>query len=300
MILKTKSKINMEKIAVRSILIASILFTIMGMIVKELSYNIPVIEVAFARNLFGLIWLGVALIIKPPKQKGGKLLVLIFRGVVGGSAMMAYFYNMSVMPLGSAYAFSYTSPIFLAFLSMILIHQKVSLKTWVAIFLGFSGILLISNPQEIEFTFWNLTIGLYSGIGAALAYLSVAELAKYYDGRVIILSLMLFGSILPLIAQLIPYSTYPIALFEPFVMPSLNEFLLFLALGVVSTYAQIYMTKAYMLGDPPIIGAISYITIFFATFAGVILGDKIPHFFEIIGMGLIVCGGILAVFSKVK
>lgn len=272
----------------------------MGVFVRLLTPNLPIIEIAFMRNVFGLVWLIVALCLKPPKQEGGHFYVLLFRGFVGGSAMIAYFYNMSVMPLGVAYAFSYTSPIFLAFLSVIFAHIKVSWKVWLAIFLGFSGVLLISNPQSISLSFWGFLVGIYSGIGAALAYLSVARLAQYYDMRVIIGSLMLFGSILPIFTQFVPYELAPIALFEPFVMPNFQESLLIIGLGFISLYAQVYLTKAYSLGNPPVIGAISYVTIFMATLAGILLGDSIPSVLAILGMLLIACGGILAAFVNQK
>lgn len=287
-----------NKQAIIAIFIAALLFTTMGMFVKILAPSLPAMEIVFARNLFGLLWILGALLLHPPKQVGGKPLILALRGFAGGSAMLAYFYNMSIMPLGTAYAFSYTSPIFLALFSALFIHDKVSLKTWIAILLGFSGILLISNPKGTDLTFFGICIGLYSGIGAALAYLSIAKLAKLYDSRVIILSLMFIGTLLPLLTQVVPYTSYPIPLFEPFVMPDFKEFLLILALGLVSTYAQIYLTKAYTLGNPPIIGAISYNTIFLATLAGIALGDKIPNALVISGMLLIICGGILAVLHK--
>lgn len=289
---------HQSKQAIFAIFLATILFSAMGMFVKILTPNLPAMEVVFARNLFGLIWILVALTLHPPKHKGGKPLILALRGFAGGSAMLAYFYNMSIMPLGTAYAFSYTSPIFLALISALFIHDKVSAKTWIAIALGFIGILLISKPSGNNLTFIGLCIGLYSGLGAALAYLSIAKLAKIYDMRVIILSLMLVGSCLPLLTQAFPYAKYPIALFEPFVVPNFKEFLLLLALGLVSTYAQIYLTKAYTLGNPPIIGAISYSTILFATLIGILLGDSIPNASIIAGMLLIICGGILAVLHK--
>lgn len=287
-----------NKQAILAILLAAVLFTAMGMFVKILTPSLPAMEVVFARNLFGLMWILGALFLQPPKQIGGKPFVLALRGFAGGSAMLAYFYNMSVMPLGTAYAFSNSSPIFLALFSVLFIHDKVALKTWMAILIGFSGILLISNPKGTDLTFLGVCIGLYSGIGAALAYLSIAKLAKLYDPRIIIFSLMLFGTILPLLTQIVPYTSYPIALFEPFIIPTFKESLLIVALGLVSTYAQIYLTKAYSIGNPPIIGAISYSTIFLATLAGVILGDKIPNALVILGMLLIVCGGILAVLHK--
>ena len=285
--------------AIIAILCAALLVTIMGMLVKTLTKDLPAIEVTFSRNFFGLLWILGDLILRPPKQQiGGRPFVLFLRGFAGGSAMLAYFYNISIMPLGTAYAFSYTSPIFLALFSVIFIHERVAFKTWIAIFMGFCGILLISNPNTINLSFFGVLIGLYSGIGAALAYLSIQKLATLYDPRTIILSLMLSGSILPILTQFVPYEAYPITLFEPFMMPNLKEWFYIFVLGIVSTYAQIYLTKAYSLGDAPIIGALSYITIFMATFAGIFLGDQVPHGFVIIGMLLIVCGGILAVWHK--
>lgn len=285
--------------AILAMLLAACLFCIMGMFVKVLSPNMPVIEVAFARNLFGFLWIFIALLLNPPKNKqGGKPFVLFFRGFAGGSAMMAYFYNMSVMPLGLAFSFSYTSPIFLALISAIFIHDKVSLKLWIALFIGFFGILLISNPTSGDLSVVGFIIGIYSGVGAALAYLSIAKLAHFYDQRIIIGSLMFSGTLLPLLTLLVPYESYPIALFEPFIMPNLKEWILLLGLGVVSTYAQIYLTKAYGMGNPPLIGAISYVSIFLATLAGIILGDALPSFFVILGMLLIALSGILAVLSK--
>lgn len=293
-ILKTK-----QSQAISAILFSAVLFTIMGAFVKTLTPNLPPIEVVFARNLFGLLWIIVALLIHPPKEKqGGKPFILFLRGFAGGSAMLAYFYNIATMPLGTAYTFSYTSPIFLAFLSMIFIHTQVSFRIWIAIFMGFGGVLLISNPSAITLSFSGFLIGIYSGLGAALAYLSIAKLTKNYDSKVIIGSLMFWGSILPLLTQIIPYNRIPIELFKPFILPNMHEFFLIILLGIVSTYAQIYLTKAYTLGNPPLIGAISYVTILLATLMGIVMGDSIPNFLAICGMILIILGGILAAFKR--
>lgn len=302
---KSKNKIELPtktpKEAIFAILLAALLFALMGMFVKDLSLRLPSVEVSFARNFFGLIWVVVALLLKPPikgKYTGGRPFVLALRGLAGGSAMIAYFYNMSVMPLGTAFAFSYTSPIFIAIMSIFIMKRGVSLGLWAAILCGFLGVLLISNPSASGLSAWGFAVGIYSGLGAAAAYMSVAELAKAYDPRVIIGSLMVFGSLLPLLLQLVPYELAPIACFERFVWPSAWDFVLLCGMGFVSTYAQIFLTKAYGLGYPPVIAAFSYAAIFFATFGGIILGDRAPQFFVILGMICIVLGGILAGKSR--
>ncbi|MDY3113952.1 MAG: DMT family transporter [Helicobacter sp.] len=288
-----------QKSAIFAILAAAILFTAMGVFVRLLSPTLPIMEITFFRNFISAVIICASLFYNPPQaQIGGKPFVLFLRGFCGGSAMLAYFYNISTLSLGTAYAFSYTSPIFLAFFSVIFLHKKVSLRVWVAIFLGFSGILLISNPSGEGLSLIGFLIGIYSGIGAALAYFSITKLANLYDPRIIILSLALNGSALCVLTQFVPHSLFAIPLFEAFVLPSFKEIFLLLGLGLVSNYAQIFLTKAYTIGDPPTIGAISYSTILFATLAGILLGDAIPSYCVFLGIFLIIGGGVLAAFAK--
>ena len=90
------------------------MFAIMGAFAKIASQNMSSIEVVFFRNVFGVLIIGYAVYKKPLEQVGGKPWLLFFRGFMGFSALLAFFYNIAHIPLGEAMTYSKTSPIFTA------------------------------------------------------------------------------------------------------------------------------------------------------------------------------------------
>ena len=122
-------------------------------------------------------------------------------------------------------------------------------------------------------------LGVLSGVGAALAYTSVRELRKFYDTRAIVLSFMTIGTVGPIILMIIGsfYSNPNLDfMLGTFVMPEINDWFYIILLGIFSTYAQIFMTKAYTFTKAGIVGTISYSGIVFSIILGLILGDSFP------------------------
>ena len=179
-------------------LIASITFSVMSIFVRFASENIPTIELVFFRNVIGLLFVLPTFFWKPIKQKINtkKLPLLLFRGVMGTIALSIIFYNFKHISLGLTATYVQTSPIFIAILSYVLLKEKLLLSSWLAILIGFIGIVFLFNPStEVPFKFhiW----GLLSGLGTAIAYTSVRKLNQYFETRLIILSFLVCGSIFP-------------------------------------------------------------------------------------------------------
>ncbi len=286
------------KIAIQYMLLASFFFAITGAFAKLLSQNLPSIEIVFFRNVLGLIIISYALYKIPPIQESGKLFLLISRGIIGFAALLMYFYNISNIPLAEAQTFTKTSPIFTAIFSYLLLKEKLNSKAWVAIIIGFLGILFITG---FDYTQLNKTdyLGILSGLGAGLAYTSIRELKKYYDTRVIVLSFVLIGTIAPIILMIISqeYSSENFDfILSKFVMPFSYDWLYIIGLGVSATISQVSMTKAYSLAKGGIVGTIGYSNIIFSIFLGVLLGDNFPTFFVLIGFFLIVLSGIMVTY----
>ncbi len=255
-------------------LLASLTFALMGGAAKMLSESLPAVEVTFFRNLFGVVIITIALIKLPPKNIGGKPLLLFFRGFIGFLALLAYFYNMANIPLGVAVTYNKTSPLFLAFFAWIFLNEKLPKSAVLALFLGFIGIVLIAKPQGFALTKYDI-LGIFSGIGAALAYTSIRELRNYYDTRTIALSFMGIGTIGPIILMaLAPYinSKELDYIFAEFVMPKGIDWILIAVVGVSATVSQLLMTKAYTLTKAGIVGTITYTQILFALIIGTLLG----------------------------
>jgi drug/metabolite transporter (DMT)-like permease len=295
-----KDKLNKIDLGVRYMLLSSFLFAIMGAFAKLSSQYMSSLEVVFFRNIFGVIIIGFMVLKKPMTHKGGKPFLLFFRGLMGFIALLAFFYNIAHIPLGDAMTFSKTSPIFTAVFAYLFLHEKLSAKAWLAVIIGFVGIVLITKPSgfSLSKTDW---LGIFSGVGAALAYTSVRELKKYYDTRAIVLSFMGVGTLGPLLLMLLtPYMPENDLdfVFAKFIMPEGITWIYIVGMGLFATLAQLYMTKAYGESQAGIIGAVSYTNIVFSIAIGLMFGDKFPDTMMIIGIIFIVSGGLLVAKSK--
>ncbi|CAA6820107.1 MAG: FIG00732228: membrane protein [uncultured Sulfurovum sp.] len=284
-------------------LMASFSFAFMGGAVKILMEDLPALEVTFFRNIFGVIIIGIAIMKTPLVQKGGKPLLLFFRGMMGFLALLAYFYIIKYIPLGEAVTYNKTSPIFVAIFAYIFLNEKLPRMAIGAVVLGFIGIVLIAKPElATGFDRYDM-LGIFSGIGAALAYTSIRELRTYYDTRMIVLSFVGIGSIGPIVLMVLaPYVESPELdmLFSEFVMPSGIMWGYIVMVGVLGTFSQILMTKAYEHTKAGIVGAVSYSNIVFALIIGIFLGDAIPDMWTTFGILMVIGSGLLVAFNKEK
>ncbi|MCW8821504.1 MAG: DMT family transporter [Sulfurovum sp.] len=291
---------NMDR-GILFMLLASLSFAAMGGFAKVVSQVLPPVEVTFFRNIFGVILVGLAIYRVPLKQTGGKPFLLLFRGSMGFAALLAYFYIMAYIPLGEAVTYNKTSPIFVAIFAYLFLNEKLHRSALLAIIIGFVGIVLVAQPQGGTFDKYDI-LGIFSGIGAALAYTSIRELRKYYDTRTIVMSFMGVGTVAPLILMLLtPYVNVSEDfdwMFAAFVMPQGIEWGYVTAVGIFATISQLLMTKAYELTKAGIVGTISYSNIVFAILIGVMLGDPIPDIWTVLGIILVILSGLLVALPK--
>jgi len=145
--------------------------------------------------------------------------------------------------------------------------------------------------------------GLISGIVSAIAYLTLGRLAGYYDPRVIVLSFLLSGFLLPLISMIIHYSTgiHADGLFIiDWRWPRGIEWLSVMILGLAALFGQYFVTKAYGADKAGIVSSIGYANIVFSVFIGMALGDAFPDWMSLSGIGCIISSGVIISLVKRK
>ncbi|MDD5202043.1 MAG: DMT family transporter [Sulfurimonas sp.] len=290
---------NMNK-GVKYMLLASLTFAFMGAFAKLASQHMSSLEVVFFRNIAGVLIIGFAILKKPMTHVGGKPWLLFFRGMMGFLALLAFFYNIAHIPLGDAMTFSKTSTIFTAIFAWMFLKEKITLGAWGAIGIGFVGIVMITQPSGVGFSKYDI-LGIFSGIGAALAYTSIRELKKYYDTRAIVLSFMGVGTLMPLLLFFIsPYLDIKEFdyLLGTFVLPEGIVWFYVLGMGLFATLSQVLMTKAYGETSAGIVATVSYMNIPFSIIVGMILGDSLPSLLVTCGIVLIILSGIMVAKAK--
>ncbi|HSU27937.1 MAG TPA: EamA family transporter, partial [Chitinophagaceae bacterium] len=179
-------------------------FSVMGGAAKSLTGHFNAGQLVFYRNAVGLVVLLAGFLIKPPVNRGGKFRLLIFRGLMGATALYTLLYCILHIPLGTAMTYNLTSALFIAIFSFLLFKEYHGHGVLLAVLLGFVGMILIYKPA-MHFPWYYHVAGLISGITSAFAYMTVNRLAGHYDTRIIVLAFILTGFILPVIFMLIHY-----------------------------------------------------------------------------------------------
>ncbi len=283
-------------------LLSALISAFNGAIAKILSDDMSALEIVFFRNIIGIGLILYALKLKPPSLLGGKFHLLFMRGLFGFIAMILFFYTITVIPLGEAITLNKTSPLFVSILAFYLLGEHLSKRTILALLVGLGGIILITKPFGMSISYEHL-LGILGGFFAALAYATIKKIKEIYDSRIIVLSFVVIGTIIPAILfSISPYLSISPSLeflFPEFILPLTSKlWLLIVFMAIISTLSQWLLTKAYSASKASIIGVISYTNIPFAIGFGFLLGDKFPDFWTFCGIGLIVLGGVLV--SKAK
>jgi drug/metabolite transporter (DMT)-like permease len=268
-----------------------------GAVAKVLGESMSAMEIVFFRNLIGVFLILLALRHTPPKLPGGRMRLLILRGLFGFSAMILFFYTITTIPLGEAITLNKTSPLFVSILAFFLMGESLNRYGVLALLIGFAGVVLITQPLGFCMRYEHF-LGLLGGFFAACAYATIKRIRHIYDARVIVLSFVGLGSLMPAVLFLAaPYVDPPASLdflFPAFVVPAdAVEWSLIAFMALISTLSQWMLTKAYSLGRAGIVGVVSYTNIPFAVGFGWALGDPFPNLWVWLGIGMIVAAGLL-------
>lgn len=281
-------------------LLAALGFSLMGGAAKILKGSFGAGQLVFWRNAVGLLSLIILFLSKRPNSKGGKLKLLIFRGIMGTTALYSLLYCILHLPLGTAMTYNLTSAIFIAIFSFFLFKEYHGRIVLFAVLLGFIGMLLVYKPA-IDFPWYYHVAGLISGISSAIAYMSVNRLASHYDNRVIMLAFIGSGFIVPSLFMIVRYAFQLPAdnvFFIDWKWPVGIEWLYVSWLGLAALFGQYFVTRSYGADKAGIVSAIGYSNIIFSVFIGMALGDAFPDLYSATGMLCIISSGVIISIVK--
>ena len=272
-------------------LVAALGFAIMGALVKVGATKFSSTELVFYRSIFGLIGIYAYIFAKKLPLKTPVMVKQMSRALIGLTSLALFFYAIAHLPLATAITLNYTSALFLAILMPLLLHERPKKILYGTVLLGFVGIVLLLKPHFSSQQILAGSLGLLSGIGAALAYVHVKQLGKLNepDWRTVyyftLVSTIGSGAWM-LLSQLLGL--------QGFVTLAWHDMPILLSLGASATIAQLAMTRAYRTGSTLIVASLAYTTVIFATVFGVIFWQESLSLSEYFAIGLIIISGIIS------
>lgn len=265
---------------------AGLCFALMGVCVKYASAHFATAELIFWRSIMsmGATWLLLAYTGLGVRTR--RFGMHAHRGVAGFVSLFMYFYSLVELPVATATALNYTSPLFVAILFTLLMHERIRASLTFTVALGFAGAVLLLRPTLAPEQVWPALVGLASGALSAVAYWNVRQLvqAEEPEERVVF-----YFALFSAAGALVWMAPQRWTAFNADNVASLA------GVGIFGTLGQLAMTRAYGKGSAIVTAALSYSGIVFAAVLGIALfGDRLPVV-AWLGIALIVAAGIIAV-----
>jgi len=252
-------------------LVASVLFSLMGACVKYAGRHYGVTEILFYRSVIGAACLFAFVQLRGMSLATPLAAMHLWRGVVGTAAVFLWFYATTVLPLGTALTLNYTSPLFLALLVMSVARRSGASIDWplmTTVGVGFVGVMLVLQPNFAPRQVIGAASGLLSGVLSAIAYWQVKQLGERGEPEWrVVFYFSLTGTILGGLGSL----------GTGFTEHTAGGALLLTLIGVCTLLAQLAMTRAYGQGRTETAASLQFSAVVFATALGVVLfDDRIP------------------------
>ena len=257
-------------------------FSIMDLLVKW-SQDYPTGEVLFFRGFFGLL-LTYFLIPKDKLKsfyKTDRKLEHFFRCFAGIIALIAIVVALRELPLAVVVSLSYAAPLFITVLSIFLLGEKVGIFRWIAVLIGFVGVLVISEPGFNEVNYLYILPIIFC-IGMAFVTITIRKLSTSE-------AVWLISIFFTLTITFVSLFTIPFG----WILPSLNDFILLALIGVTGGGANLLLTQSYKLSEVSLVAPLKYLSLIFAILFGYLIWDEIPSYKNLVGAALVITASLI-------
>lgn len=278
------------KLGICMMILSTVLFSVLWSLVKILSERYPIDEVTFFRSALAFIPIGVMVgtgggwsILRTRRLSGH-----LWRSVLGVTSMILGFLSYHLMPLADAVALSFTSPLLVTALSVPLLREKVGIQRWIAVVVGFLGVLLIVKPGGAMFNLGAVT-AMGAAVTTAFVMITIRQLNKTDKPLTIVFYFTLFSSLLTAIP--LPFI---------WVTPTWQDWGLLIAMGVTGGTGQYFMTRAFGLAKAAVVSPFNYVGLLWAALFGWVIWSDIPQTHVFVGSAVVVASGLYILYREVR
>ena len=257
-------------------------FSIMDLIVKW-SEHYPLGEVLFFRGFFGLLFYFFII----PKERlkdfyyTKRAGLHFLRCMFGLIALLAIFTALRNLPLATVVSISFAAPIFATIFSIFFLSEKVGFFRWLAVLVGFIGIIIITEPG---FSSLNIYYAYPIIFCLGLSYVAITIRQLSTTEPVWLISLNFSAAITLASIFTIPFG---------WIMPNIKDLILLSLIGVFGGVANLWLSQSYKFSEVSLVTPLKYLALVFAIIFGFFIWSEVPAFKTLIGALLVIISSVI-------
>ena len=249
----------------------------MNGMIREASADIHAFEIAFFRNIFGLLALAPMLLRAGLRTtfRSSRPGLHVLRGLLNAVAMLTFFYAVTVTPLATVAALGFTAPLFAALLAVPFLGERPGWRRWTGLVVGFIGALIIIRPGLADVSLGTLMV-LLSSLAWAGALIIIKILAKTDTSLTITIFAALFLTPITGIAALFFWTT-----------PAATTWLWLIGIGIFGSLTQWSIAQAFHEADATVVLPFDFTKLLWASAIGYVVFNEVPDPLALLGGGII-------------
>jgi drug/metabolite transporter (DMT)-like permease len=266
---------------------ATVAFAAMHAAIRHLSSALSPFQIAFFRCFFGLlIFLPVVMRTGVSFLHTDHLNLHLIRAVLNVASMWAFFWALSITPIARVTALSFTSPLFMAVISVVLLGEVMRMRRWAATILGFVGAVIIIRPGFAEIDFGSILV-----LGSAAAWAVCMAIIKILGRADSSTTITGYANLLLSVITLVPAILV-------WTNPEPMAWFWLVFIGVVGTLGQLAVAEALKQADATAVMPFDFLKLIWAASLGFILFGEIPDNFTWLGAAVIFASGMYLVYRE--
>jgi drug/metabolite transporter (DMT)-like permease len=220
-------------------------------------------------------------------------------------AYTSFYLSMAALPLAETVSIFFSTPIFITIFSATFLREKVEIRSWIAVLVGFLGVVIMLKPGSKMIDPAAL-LALLTAILYATASIITRKLGKTENGVsmafYLAVTYIIFSAIFTLALNNIAVAprTHPsfTFLFREWRLPSQGDLFIFMLVGLIAAAGFYFLAQAYRLAQPSTIAPFEYIAVPLSVIWGYLFFKDILEFQSVIGIILIVGSGLYIFGTK--
>ncbi len=255
---------------------AAVSFSVALALVRHLSATFPVFEIAFFRLAFGFaVMLPWIVRVGLAGLRTENLKFYAGRAVFSFLAVCAGYYSVTLIAIADAVALQFTLPIFTVIFAAIALKEPLYVHRWIAVILGFVGVLIVIRPGFAE-----IHIGMLIALAAAVLFGGVDVTTRFLSGRDSVKVILVYGFVLQL-----PIAAVPTAL--TWVTPGFGDLPAVVGFMVSALSAQVCITRSFAAAEASLVSPVLYLRLPLVAAIGFFFYGELPSVWTWVGAAVL-------------